>query len=79
MAASPLNAPALTPAIVLPGGWIALDEGDRPGTTTLPCLSFASDLICRVAFGIGALVGSVMLAFFVRQAATAQTRARARR
>ena len=56
-------------ALLVPFVWIAFGPGERQCSVTLPFVSTtASDLVCRGAFGLGALLGAMILALVVLRA-----------
>jgi len=63
---------ALVLALVLPGLWVAFGAGERTCTVSLPFLQFASDAVCRGAFGFGAALGLGILTLYVRHAIVRQ-------
>jgi hypothetical protein len=63
---------ALALALVLPGIWVALGTGQRECIVSFPFLEFASELLCRGAFGVGALLGIAILAVYLRHAIVRQ-------
>jgi hypothetical protein len=65
---------ALVLSMVLPGIWIAFGKGERECTVSLPFLQFASDALCRGAFGVGALLGMCILVLYIRRAMIRQGR-----
>jgi hypothetical protein len=59
---------ALAVAMVLPGSWVAFGKGERQCTMSLPLLPLAAEALCRAAFGVGAVLGVVILALYIRRA-----------
>ena len=59
---------ALVLALVLPGLWAAFGKGEHGCTVALPFLQFASEALCRGAFGVGAFLGLGIFALYVRHA-----------
>ena len=54
--------------LLAPAVWIALGPGPRACTVTLPFLSTdAAEVICRGAFGVGALLAIVLLVLMVNR------------
>ena len=66
---------ALSAALVLPGIWVAFGPGERECTISLPFLQFVSTVLCRGAFGVGAVLGVVILVVYARYAIARQRRA----
>jgi len=58
----------VTLALLVPAAWIAFGAGERRCTSNIPLLSLPPAAVCRTAFGISAVLGAVILAWFVRLA-----------
>ena len=57
-----------TIGLLVPAAWIALGPGPRECTAVLPFFSTsASDWMCRGAFGLGALLGLLILILMLRR------------
>jgi len=55
--------------LLVPGAWIALSSGPLNCSVSLPFLTtVAADWMCRGAFGLGTLLGLVILMLAVRRA-----------
>ena len=63
---------ALILALLLPGAWVAFGGGNRQCEVTLPFIAFTSEGSCRVAFGVGALLGLAVFMLFIRRALNRQ-------
>ena len=56
-------------ALLVPGAWVAFGPGARKCSVALPSFStVGSDLLCRGAFGIGAIVVAALLVWVVLRA-----------
>ena len=61
----------LVAGLLVPGLWIAFGPGPMTCTVSLLGVSGAgSDWVCRLGFGIGSLIGAVVLAVLVRTVLT---------
>lgn len=55
--------------LLVPGAWVAFDPGVRECSVSAPFLSgIGSDLVCRDAFGIGAVIVAALLVWVVLRA-----------
>lgn len=69
-------AAACTAALLVPGGWVAFGPGERKCSVALPFFSTAgSDLMCRGAFGLGAVIVGALLVWVVLRALRQQNAA----
>ena len=60
---------AFTVALFVPGAWIAFGPGERECSLAIPFFTtLAPDLLCRGAFGLGALIGAAFLTWIVLRA-----------
>jgi hypothetical protein len=56
-------------ALLVPGAWVAFGPGPRECAVVLPFAStLGSELVCRSAFGLGAVLVAAFLAWLVVQA-----------
>jgi hypothetical protein len=62
-------AAACTAALLVPGGWVAFGPGVRECSVAIPFFStVGSDLLCRGAFGLGAVIVAALLVWAVLRA-----------
>ena len=62
-------------ALLIPGGWVAFGPGERECSVTGPFFStVGSDLVCRGAFGLGAVIVAALLVWVVWRALRPQSR-----
>jgi hypothetical protein len=55
-------------SLLVPGTWVAFGPGARECSVSGPFLSgMGSDLVCRVAFGLGAVIVAALLVWIVRR------------
>ena len=67
---------ACTVALLVPGGWVAFGPGVRECSVAVPFFSTAgSDLLCRGAFGLGAVIIAALLVWVVLRALRQQNAA----
>jgi hypothetical protein len=60
---------AAVASLLTPGAWIAFGPGPRECTVVLPFASAAgSELVCRRAFGLGAVLVAAFLVWLVKRA-----------
>lgn len=57
-----------TAALVFPAFWLAFGKGKRECRVSIPFVELSSEVACRLAFGVGAIVGIGILAVFVHHA-----------
>ena len=63
-------------ALLVPGGWVAFGRGVRECSVALPFVStVGSDLLCRGAFGLGAVIVAALLVWVVLRALRQQNSA----
>lgn len=69
-------AAACTAALLVPGGWVAFGPGVRECSVAVPFFStVGSDLLCRGAFGLGAVIVAALLVWVVLRALRQQNAA----
>ena len=65
---------ACVAALLAPGAWVAFGSGARKCSVALPFFSgVGSDLLCRAAFGLGAIIVAAILVWAVIGALRAQS------
>lgn len=66
---------ACVTSLLVPGAWIAFGPGIRECAVSAPFLSgIGSDLMCRGAFGLGAVIVAALLVWIVLHALRQQSR-----
>lgn len=56
-------------ALLVPGGWVAFGPGVRECSVAIPFFTtVGSDLLCRGAFGLGAVIAAALLVWVVLRA-----------